>query len=213
LQIQRLSAQDGEIPRRLIDAASEEFARHGFAGTRVRDIVRAADVNLASVNYYFGGKEGLYAATLKELAVQRSGEYPSAPAAPKGEGTRDALQRHVMALLDRFVDRNGESTLGRILAHESMNPTPYFDLLVADILGPELERLRGMVLRMGAGKLDSEAASRCALSIVGQCLFYLFARGAVDRLFPRLVKEPASRQALAEHITAFSLAGVAAVGG
>src|SRR3978361_1703847 len=75
LQIQRFG-HDSDIPRRLIEAASEVFARHGFAGTRVREIVRAAEVNLASVNYYFGGKEGLYAATLHELAARRLAQQP-----------------------------------------------------------------------------------------------------------------------------------------
>ena len=64
MQIQRLG-HDNEIPRRLIEAAAEVFARHGYAGTRVREIVRAADVNLASVNYYFGGKEQLWIAVLE----------------------------------------------------------------------------------------------------------------------------------------------------
>ena len=80
MEIQRLGS-DSDIPRRLIEAASEVFAQHGYAGTRVREIVRAADVNLASVNYYFGGKEGLYAATLKELAAERIAQQPAA--APK----------------------------------------------------------------------------------------------------------------------------------
>jgi hypothetical protein len=85
--------------------------------------------------------------------------------------------------------------------------------LIADIMRPELERLRELVLHLGGGKLDEQAAMRCALSIVGQCLFYLFARGAVDRLFPGLMCDAATREALARHISAFSVAGVAGVAG
>src|SRR3954471_23247986 len=99
-------AHDNEIPRRLIEAAARMFALHGFAGTRVRDIVRAADVNLASVNYYFGGKEGLYAATLKELAAARTADFPAAPGSAWSESGEEELRRHIVALLDRFVDRD-----------------------------------------------------------------------------------------------------------
>jgi AcrR family transcriptional regulator len=205
LQIQRLG-HDSDIPRRLIEAASEIFARHGFAGTRVREIVRAAEVNLASVNYYFGGKEGLYAATLHELAAQRIAQRPSANEG--GETPQEALQRVIRAILQRFVEGERHSPLGRILAHESMNPTVYFDRLVADIVRPELDVLHALVDRLVEGRLGQEQARRAAMSILGQCLFYLFARGAVERLHPEIVGEGAC-EALARHITTFSIAGLA----
>ncbi|WP_028921935.1 TetR/AcrR family transcriptional regulator [Pseudonocardia acaciae] len=57
---------DAERSRRLlVDAAVEEFAAKGYEGARVRDIADRAGVNKQLVNYYFGGKEGLY------LEVQR----------------------------------------------------------------------------------------------------------------------------------------------
>jgi TetR/AcrR family transcriptional regulator len=57
---------DAERSRRLlVEAAVEEFAAKGFEGARVRDIADRAGVNKQLVNYYFGGKEGLY------LEVQR----------------------------------------------------------------------------------------------------------------------------------------------
>ena len=53
---------DPERSRRaLLDAALEEFAAKGFAGARVRDIAACAGVSKDLINYYFGGKEGLYA--------------------------------------------------------------------------------------------------------------------------------------------------------
>jgi AcrR family transcriptional regulator len=205
LQVQRLG-HDNDIPRRLIEAASEVFARHGYAGTRVREIVRAADVNLASVNYYFGGKEGLYAATLTLLAQERMAQAPAAPGgAPSPE---EALLRLVRSILQRFVDTDRHSPLGRILAHESMNPTVYFDRLVTDIVRPELEQLEALVQAVAGGALDAATASRAAMSILGQCVFYLFARGAVERLHPEML----ASDTLASHITTFSLAGLRGLG-
>ena len=203
LQIQRLG-HDNEIPRRLIEAASEVFARHGFSGTRVREIVRAADVNLASVNYYFGGKEGLYAATLQELAARR---VVPANARASADGPEEELRRHVLAVLERFVDTERDSTLGRILAHESMNPTAYFERLIADIVRPELDRLRASIARIAAGRLDDESVTRTAMSVMGQCLFYLFARGAVDRLYPDFIARQGC-EGLARHIVDLTLVGL-----
>src|SRR5437764_14327516 len=74
----RSALHKGETPQRIIAAAAEIFSIHGFRGARVRDIVRLAGVNLAAVNYYFGGKESLYAATLAELSSARSATRPPA---------------------------------------------------------------------------------------------------------------------------------------
>jgi AcrR family transcriptional regulator len=50
---------------RILDAAENAVADSGFAGASLRDIVRQARVNLATVYYYFGSKIGLMEAVLK----------------------------------------------------------------------------------------------------------------------------------------------------
>ena len=52
-------------PDRILNAAEAAFAELGFAGTSLRHVVQAAGVNLATVYYYFGSKEGLMEAVLK----------------------------------------------------------------------------------------------------------------------------------------------------
>ena len=52
----------------ILEAAERLYADHGFADVTLRDIVAAADVNLAAVNYHFGSKDELIA----ELFVSRS---------------------------------------------------------------------------------------------------------------------------------------------
>ena len=50
---------------RILDAAESAIAESGFAGASLRDIVQEAQVNLATVYYYFGSKVGLMEAVLK----------------------------------------------------------------------------------------------------------------------------------------------------
>jgi AcrR family transcriptional regulator len=50
---------------RILDAAEDAIAEQGFAGASLRDIVTAAQVNLATVYYYFRSKRGLLEAVLK----------------------------------------------------------------------------------------------------------------------------------------------------
>ena len=46
---------------RLVEVAGRLFARNGFNGVSVRDIVREAEANLGAVTYHFGSKEALFA--------------------------------------------------------------------------------------------------------------------------------------------------------
>ena len=62
---------------RIISAATQEFARHGFAGARVDRIAAAAGVNKQLLFHYFGSKGGLHLAALKSLL-----ERPAPPAQP-----------------------------------------------------------------------------------------------------------------------------------
>ncbi len=49
----------GVLAARIVAAARGEFAEHGWAGTTIRAVARAADVDPALVYHYFGSKEGL----------------------------------------------------------------------------------------------------------------------------------------------------------
>lgn len=49
-----------DTKERILIAATSLFASKGFEGTSVRDIASAAQVNLASINYHFENKTGLY---------------------------------------------------------------------------------------------------------------------------------------------------------
>lgn len=52
---------------KILDAAEELFAEHGFAETSLRTITAKADVNLAAVNYHFGSKKALIQAVFERF--------------------------------------------------------------------------------------------------------------------------------------------------
>jgi AcrR family transcriptional regulator len=49
----------GVLAARILAAAREAFAESGWAGTTIRAVARAADVDPALVYHYFGSKDGL----------------------------------------------------------------------------------------------------------------------------------------------------------
>jgi AcrR family transcriptional regulator len=56
--------------RRLLDAATAEFAEHGIAGARVDRIAAAAGCNKQAIYAYFGSKDGLFDAVYDLLCVR-----------------------------------------------------------------------------------------------------------------------------------------------
>lgn len=49
----------------LLNAAEHLFSERGLDGASMRDVTNLAGVNLASANYHFGGKEGLFRAVVE----------------------------------------------------------------------------------------------------------------------------------------------------
>lgn len=46
--------------QKIIEVATELFAKDGFEGTSIREICKKADINISMISYYFGGKKELY---------------------------------------------------------------------------------------------------------------------------------------------------------
>src|SRR6478609_8809383 len=69
---------------RILGAAEELFAQHGFAGTSLRQVTSRADVNIAAVNYHFGSKENLvnevFRRRMDEMSAQRVARLEAAMA-------------------------------------------------------------------------------------------------------------------------------------
>ena len=59
--------QENATRSRILDAAEELFALHGYRGASVKRIAAKAGVTGAMINYYFGNKVGLYHAVLDRI--------------------------------------------------------------------------------------------------------------------------------------------------
>lgn len=67
---------------RILAAALKEFATQGFAGARVDVIARRAAINKRMLYHYFGNKEKLFRAVLRQKIAERrawAGHLPSDP--------------------------------------------------------------------------------------------------------------------------------------
>ena len=71
-----------ETRREILRAAGEAFAACGFVGATTRAVAARAGVNVATLHYHFGSKEGLYRAVLENAS---RGTLPAVPSGPGGE--------------------------------------------------------------------------------------------------------------------------------
>jgi len=187
---------------RLLAAATEEFARQGFANARVRAIAVAARVNPAAANYYFGGKKGLYRATLKHLAGRLepldAKELASACASPC------PMHRSVVAMLNRFSGNSNAVPLAKILAHEALTPSGHIEPILDDALGAELSLLGLAVHEIDAG-IDSKRQESAARAILAQCVLGLFAGSASEGGATRFEMDEEACEILATQISKFAI--------
>ena len=105
--------------QRILGAAEELFARHGFAGASLRQVTAAAHVNLAAVNYHFGSKENLinevFRRRLDGLNADRLAALGEARKRP-GYALEDTLDAFIRPALALTSDDHGGAAFVRVLA-------------------------------------------------------------------------------------------------
>jgi TetR/AcrR family transcriptional regulator, regulator of cefoperazone and chloramphenicol sensitivity len=191
--------------KRLLEAAGEIFAEHGYRAATVRQICEKAAANIAAVNYYFGDKEGLYKAVLRSVPDNHAKQYPPYGALDEAAGAEQKLRAYVQSLLQRVFDEGRPGWHVKIIARELIEPTPVFDMLLEEVARPVHEEIAGIVRKLlGPGPSD-EAVRLCTLSVLSQCVYYHHARSVIRRLYPQQSYSAEDIARLADHITDFSL--------
>jgi len=204
----------GQVTRaRLLEAAAEVFAEQGYRHATVRDICAKANANVASVNYHFRDKEQLYMAVI-EFVVQQA--QPKAPylSLDPADPPEEQLRSFIHAFVTSLLTPNYPEIHARLVAHETIDPTPALDVVVEKLVRPLSMALDRIVEQLLGAAAVPEIVERCATSIISQCTLYHNSREILKRLDPQIKFDTTAIGQLAEHITRFSLAGLGAyVGG
>ena len=145
---------DGQATRRrLLDAATAEFARYGIAGARVDRIAASAQANKAQIYAWFSSKDGLFDAVFVEHLSLIVGLVPL-----------DAtdLPGYAVRLYDAYLDRP-EVVLLATWARLERVPTGDLLAVAADDVAVKLARIADA---QQAGLIDPEPAPADVYSLV-----------------------------------------------
>jgi AcrR family transcriptional regulator len=193
---------------RILEAAGEIFAECGFRGSTVRKICERARVNVAAINYYFGGKEKLYTEVLRHWHDFAIKKYPLLLGVGEDAPVEAQLHAFIRSFLFRLLDKGKPAWFGKLMMREMTEPTRSFERLVKEIVRPRDKILASIVQKMIGTSLSEEKIRLFCASIIGQCLYYYNARSIITQLYHQDVSKPEEIERIADHIMEFSLRGL-----
>ncbi|MFU2208806.1 CerR family C-terminal domain-containing protein [Solidesulfovibrio sp. C21] len=202
------NGREDETRRRLLDAAGEIFSCKGYQAATVREITKLAKANLAAIHYHFGSKDRLYQAVLEHAHREAGRRYPPDLGLVGDAPPEVRLYAYIRALLLRLEDKGRHSWLMRLMAREMAEPSPNLTTVVERCLAPANAVLRDIVAALLGGDPNPLTVARFAQSIVGQCRHFVLDQPILERLYPDCDPSQDGVDALALHITRFSLAAM-----
>ncbi len=196
--------------QRILGAAEELFARHGFAGASLRQVTASAKVNLAAVNYHFGSKENLieevFRRRLDELNARRT-ELLAQCRERTDLGLEDVLDAFVRPALELSLSDAGGAAFVRVLARAYAEHDERLRRFLSDNYGHVLKEFAAVFTRL-LPQLDKEELY-WRLDIVSGALTYAMADfGVLKRRSD--VSEQEHRERTASHLIRFAAAGLRA---
>jgi AcrR family transcriptional regulator len=194
-----------DAKQRLLEAAQQAFAARGFDGATVRDICRRAGVNIAGINYHFGGKEELYIEAVK-YAHTCAGRMDTFPAFPPGTPPVEKLRAFIREMAAR-MHAPASPTAMKLMMREMADPGKAADVVVNEFIRPPAFALREILRELLPG-LDERRLLMTGFSVMGQLLFYRQNRPVAERIFSRAEVEALDVDLVTDHVTRFTLAAL-----
>lgn len=196
---------------RIIEVAGEIFGVEGFKAATIRKIAEAANANVASINYHFRDKDGLYAEVLEEIFASGFKRFPSDMGLSPDSSPEERLKAFIQGMFLRLISSDGWGGIsgrGRLLARELMEPTPAFGWVVEKYIKPHKDILIAILSDLAGDEVEISRLHLCAISVISQCIYYAFATPVIQKIAPEFIPLEDNLERLANHVWLFSLGGI-----
>lgn len=136
-------ARPGDGKERILLAALQEFAAHGYDGASTTAIARRCGVTQPLIHYHFGSKEGLWRATVNDAFLRLRDEFFAT--LQRHPPTRDNPRGTLLALVREFVHFCGRYPhFPRLLYTELPTASPRADWLMNSWVHPVVARITAL---------------------------------------------------------------------
>lgn len=206
----RGSRRDGEASReRILHAATRLFAQQGFKNTSTREIAKAAKVNVAALNYYFGDKAGLYRATYPSSSKQLNPEPGHAQHDINGfsrPGIPLAQAMHEFATNFLKPLALGEVFLWglRLIYREMLEPTGMWQEELEKNIKPMHAAMQRLLCREFDRLRPDADIERLSHAIFGMAVHMVIGYDVVSAVSPHLLRDKAAVQQMADRTAVFA---------
>ena len=192
--------------QKLLESAAIIFTEKGFANTSIAEICEMAGANIASVNYHFRSKGALYRAVLRYTFAQSEKLFPQN--FEPDEKPEVTLYHVILSLLRRILSREMKGNFYKLMAMEMAEPTVESENIIRDIIIRKKARMHELIGEIYGKKGGRKLLARLTYSIISQCLFLSYNEKGRMRHIKDLPLDFEDIEAVARHITDFSLAGI-----
>lgn len=197
---------------RIIETATDIFGRNGFKATTIRMIAAEAGVNVAAVNYYFGGKEGLYAEVIETIFSKGFSRFPSVQPDSDDQSTpEERLFMFIRGTLYRLISPEGWGGIagrGRLIVKEMIEPTEAFNRVVDTYIQPHKTILVSILGEIIGKDVAEQRLLLSAVSILGQCIYYASGTNIIARIAPQYLPVDKNIDIIVDHVFRFSMGGL-----
>ncbi len=207
------STSDEETRSRILKAAARLFGERGFNHVSVREICQEAGTNVASVNYHFRDKLGLYRELIGMIAEGMNRGKIAALDLGAGRPPEEQLRAYIHGFLHQLLDSDPKEDcwIEKIMAREMMEPTAALELIIEKGIKPAGERLNQLVSEVLGLPASDPRVLMSAGTIQGLCIWYRSSRTVAERMVPGLRYTPEVIDGIADFVASFSLAGMRAL--
>ncbi|MDN6858969.1 TetR/AcrR family transcriptional regulator [Pseudomonas sp. CAN2814] len=206
----RESRKDGEATRiRILEAAGELISTLGFGETSNKAVAARAEVDLASINYHFGSRNGLYQAVLGE-ARRRFLDIADLQRIIQSEQAAPDKLLALTELVVRKASRGRESWHLRVLAAEALAPSSHGQEVLHPQKALKLTLLKQLFSEITGIPADDPTLVPCILSVTAPWAMLLIGPRGGQGALREILDMPA--EAVTAQLYSFTLAGLTEVG-
>jgi AcrR family transcriptional regulator len=197
---------------RLLEAAGQVFAQKGYGRGTSREICKRAGMNVAAVNYHFGGIDGLYGETLL-LAHRRMVSTGLLDDIVSGQaGAPEKLGAFLAAIFKRIAVPDAKSWELRLLGREIVEPSPAREQFASTTARSLCSIVRRIVADLIGAHPQDAVVGRAILTSMAPCLLLCVAsRGTLMTILPALADPSVEAGPLVQHYARFIRAGIEAI--